>query len=99
MEPGSKAFSGPVLPLGKHTINADEEDAMKKNRGPLDRSVRVIAAIVIAILIVSKTLTGTLALVLGILVGIFLVTAAVGFCPLYVLFKFSTKKKNGKAIA
>ena len=68
---------------------------MKKNMGRADRSIRVIAAIVIAVLIVAKTLTGTLALVLGILGGIFLVTSVVGFCPLYVPFKFSTKKKSG----
>ncbi len=70
---------------------------MKKNMGTLDRSVRVIAAIVIAVLIIAKTLTGTLALILGILGGIFLVTSLVGFCPLYVPFKFSTKKKSGNA--
>ena len=70
---------------------------MKKNMGTLDRSVRVIVAIVIAVLIVTKTLTGTLALVLGILGVIFLLTSTVGFCPLYVPFKFSTKKKSGNA--
>jgi len=62
--------------------------------GPADRSIRVIAAIVIAVLIVAKTLTGTLALVLGILGGIFLVTAVIGFCPLYVPLKLSTFKKK-----
>jgi len=67
---------------------------MKKNMGPADRSIRVIAAIVIAVLIVAKTLTGTLALVLGILGGIFLVTAVIGFCPLYVPLKLSTFKKK-----
>jgi len=70
---------------------------MKKNMGTLDRTVRVIAAIAIVVLIIAKTLTGTLALVLGILGGIFLVTSAVGFCPLYVPFKFSTKKKSGNS--
>jgi hypothetical protein len=95
MEPGSEAFSGPVLALGKHNVNVNKENAMKKNMGTMDRSVRVIAAIVIAILIVTKTLAGTLAFVLGILGGIFLITGAVGFCSLYVPFKFSTKKKNG----
>jgi hypothetical protein len=68
---------------------------MKKNMGTLDRSVRVIAAIVIAILIVTKTLTGTLAWVLGIIGFLLLATSAAGFCSLYVPFKFSTRKKNG----
>ena len=67
---------------------------MKKNMGLADRSIRVIAAIVIVVLIVAKTLTGTLALVLGILGGIFVVTAVIGFCPLYVPLKLSTFKKK-----
>ncbi|MDD8026109.1 MAG: DUF2892 domain-containing protein [Acidobacteriota bacterium] len=67
---------------------------MKKNMGNWDRTIRVIAAIVIAVLIVTKTLTGTLASVLGILGGIFLVTSALGFCPLYVPLKLSTLKKK-----
>jgi len=67
---------------------------MKKNMGVFDRSVRVIAAIIIAVLIVTKLLTGILALILGILGWIFLVTSLVGFCPLYVLVKLSTLKKK-----
>jgi uncharacterized membrane-anchored protein len=78
-------------------INGPEENAMKKNMGTLDRSVRVIAAIGIAILIVTKTLTGTLAWVMGIIGVLLLATSAVGFCSLYVPFKFSTQKKNGSA--
>jgi len=67
---------------------------MKKNMGVFDRSVRVIAAIIIAVLIVVKTLTGTLALILGILAAVFVLTAAIGFCPLYVPLKLSTLKKK-----
>jgi hypothetical protein len=70
---------------------------MKKNMGTLDRSVRVIAAIGIAVLIVTKILTGTLAWVLGIIGVLLLATSAAGFCSLYVPFKFSTKKKSGDA--
>jgi len=69
---------------------------MKKNMGTWDRGLRTIAALVIAVLILTKTLAGTLGIVLGVVAVIFLLTSAIGFCPLYVPFKFSTcKGKKG----
>ena len=65
---------------------------MKQNMGTLDRALRVVAAIVIAVLYLTNTITGTLALILAIIAVAFLVTSLVGFCPLYVPFKLSTKK-------
>jgi hypothetical protein len=67
---------------------------MTKNMGSVDRALRVIIALGIAILIITKTLTGTLAIILGILAIVFLLTSLVGFCGLYVPFKLSTKKKT-----
>jgi hypothetical protein len=67
---------------------------MKKNMGMIDRSVRVILALLFAVLIVAKILTGTLAIVLGILAVVFLLTSAIGLCPLYCPFKLSTLKKK-----
>ena len=66
---------------------------MKMNMGTLDRTIRVILAAIIAILLLAKSIHGTLALVLGIIGPVFLITAALGFCPLYVPFKISTRKK------
>jgi len=37
---------------------------------------------------------GTLALILGILAAVFVLTAAIGFCPLYVPIKLSPLKKK-----
>ena len=65
---------------------------MKNNMSSTDRYLRAIVAVVIAALIYFNFLTGTAATVLGIVAGILLLTALVGFCPLYTLFKFSTKK-------
>ncbi len=65
---------------------------MKQNMSNTDRYVRAIVAVVVAALIYFNVLTGTAAVVLGIVAGVFLLTALVGFCPLYTLFKFSTKK-------
>lgn len=67
---------------------------MTKNMGSIDRIIRLSAAIIIALLIGTQVLTGTAAIILGILAVVFVVTSAVSFCPLYVPFKFSTKKKN-----
>ncbi|MGB7296505.1 MAG: DUF2892 domain-containing protein [Candidatus Aminicenantales bacterium] len=66
---------------------------MIKNMGSADRIIRVLVAIVIAILFFTKQITGTLGIILGVLAIIFLLTSLVGFCPLYVPFKLSTKKK------
>jgi len=66
---------------------------MKKNMGSVDRIIRFVVAAVIAVLIIIGQLKGTVAVVLGILAGIFVVTSVISFCPLYVPFKFSTRKK------
>jgi K+-transporting ATPase A subunit len=67
---------------------------MVKNMGKIDRVVRIVLAIAVAVLFFSGQLTGTAALVLGILAAVFLATAVVGTCPLYLPFKISTKKKG-----
>jgi hypothetical protein len=68
------------------------EVMMKQNMSTTDRYVRAIVAVVIAALVYFNVLTGTLAVVLGIVAAILFLTALVGFCPLYALFKLSTKK-------
>jgi hypothetical protein len=67
---------------------------MKKNMGAADRIIRVIVAIVIAVLYFTKQITGLAAVILGIFAIIFLLTSLVGFCPLYVPLKISTAKKE-----
>jgi small-conductance mechanosensitive channel len=62
--------------------------------GTIDRLTRTILAVVVAVLYFTKQITGVAAIVLGILAIIFLLTSAVGFCPLYVPFKISTRKKE-----
>jgi hypothetical protein len=63
------------------------------NMSAWDRLFRLIIALGIAVLFLTKILTGTWAIVLGILAVIFFVTAVIGLCPLYAPFKFSTRKK------
>jgi hypothetical protein len=66
---------------------------MKRNMGTLDRIIRAVVAIVIGILYFTGVISGVLAIVLGIIAIIFLITSIIGFCPLYLPFRFSTKKK------
>lgn len=63
---------------------------MKKNMGNLDRILRVVIAVVAAVLFFTNTLTGTLGTVALVVAVIFLLTSAVGFCPLYRLVGLST---------
>ncbi|MCJ7582313.1 MAG: DUF2892 domain-containing protein [Candidatus Aminicenantes bacterium] len=67
---------------------------MKKNMGQGDRIIRLGLAVIVAVLFFTKQISGTAAIVLGILAVIFLLTSFLGFCPLYMPFKISTKKKK-----
>lgn len=67
---------------------------MKKNMGSADRISRIIFAIIIGVLYFTKAIEGTAALVLGAFAIIFFLTSVISFCPLYVLFGFSTCKKK-----
>lgn len=63
---------------------------MKKNMGNLDRIIRAVVALVAAALYFTNVLTGTIGLVALVVAVIFLLTSAVGFCPLYRLVGLST---------
>ena len=66
---------------------------MKLNESNTDRLVRVVVGIVLLFLGIGGTLNGTVAIVAAVLGVILLLTGAMGFCPLYALFKLSTLKK------
>ena len=63
---------------------------MKKNMGSIDKTIRIIFAVLIAILFYLKVITGTFGIVLLIFAGIFVLTSFLSFCPLYTFFGFST---------
>jgi hypothetical protein len=69
---------------------------MKKNMGSTDKIIRLLFAIVVAVLFYTKTVEGTLALVLGILATVMVATSLVSFCPLYLPFGLSTRKRKNK---
>lgn len=67
---------------------------MKRNMGTVDKVIRILVAVVVVILYFTHVISGVLALVLLILSAIFVVTSLLSFCPLYLPFGLSTKKKE-----
>jgi hypothetical protein len=67
---------------------------MKKNMGTTDKVIRVLVAVIILVLYFTHVVSGTLAVILLILAGVFVVTSLLGFCPLYLPFSLSTRKKE-----
>ncbi len=65
---------------------------MKKNMGKTDKGIRVIIAVIIALLYYFNVIEGTIAYVLMALAMVFLITSFINFCPLYVPFGISTCK-------
>jgi len=63
---------------------------MKKNMGNSDRLIRILLAVVVAVLYFTHTITGTLSIVLMVIAGIFVLTSLISFCPLYTLMGIST---------
>ena len=58
--------------------------------GSADRIIRVLIAVVVAVLYFTDVITGTLATVLLALAAVFLLTSLVSFCPLYAPFGIKT---------
>jgi K+-transporting ATPase A subunit len=67
---------------------------MTKNMGTIDRIIRVLFAITVGVLYLTGVISGLLAIILGILSLIFVVSSLIGFCPIYVPLKISTKKPS-----
>ena len=65
---------------------------MKLNESNLDRMIRAAVGVVLLYLGFA-VLGGPMAIVAEVVGVVLLATAAIGFCPLYALFKLSTLKK------
>jgi hypothetical protein len=66
---------------------------MKSNMGTIDKAVRILIAVAIIALYFTNILSGTVAIILLIFAGIFILTSFMSFCPLYLPFGISTRKK------
>jgi hypothetical protein len=69
---------------------------MNKNMGNLDKTLRILLAVVFAVLYFTNTVTGTIGLLLVVLAGVFVVTSLVSFCPLYTIFGINTCSVKSK---
>ena len=68
---------------------------MKMNIGSFDKTLRIVLALVLLVVALSGiiTVTKVLQIVLVVLAAIFLITALVGVCPLYLPFGIKTNRK------
>ncbi len=69
---------------------------MKKNMGTADKIIRILLAIVISVLYFMGVINGTIAIIGLILSAVFILTSFMSFCPLYLPFGISTRKKDEK---
>ncbi|MDH4297078.1 MAG: DUF2892 domain-containing protein [Cyclobacteriaceae bacterium] len=67
---------------------------MKKNMNTIDRVVRAIIAVAIAVLYFNGIIGGTVGLIFMAVAVILLATSLVSTCPLYLLFGLSTLRKK-----
>ena len=67
---------------------------MKQNMGNIDRGIRILFAVVIAIAYFMNIISGTIAIILLSFASIFIVTSLISFCPLYIPIGISTRKKE-----
>lgn len=65
---------------------------MKPNMGTTDRIIRILAAVVIAILYLTNVISGTTGIVLLVVAAVFALTSLVSFCPLYPVIGMRTNK-------
>ncbi len=68
---------------------------MKKNMGNADRIVRLVIAAIVGILWITGVVQGVLAIGLTAVAGIFVVSSAISFCPLYSIFGIRTCPLEG----
>ena len=69
---------------------------MSKNESNLDRMIRVAVAVIAIVAGVAVGSSSLLGIVLFVVAAVMLVTAAVGFCPLYRLLGIRTDHGTSK---
>ena len=65
---------------------------MKTNIGNTDKLIRLLLALLVALLYFFGLISGTLAIILGILAVVLVVTSMVRFCGLYTILGINTCK-------
>ncbi|WP_375580767.1 DUF2892 domain-containing protein [Marivirga tractuosa] len=69
---------------------------MEANMGSADKIIRILLAITVGVFYYFGIISGTLAIILGVLALVFVITSFISFCPLYLPFGISTRRKSTK---
>jgi len=75
-------------------VFTNKEQAMKKNMGSADSIIRLILAATFARLYFTHIVTGTPGVMLAVLAAVFVLTAFIRICPLYLPFGLCTYKNK-----
>ena len=72
---------------------------MKKNIGNTDKLIRLMLALLVAVLYYTGVISGTVAIILGVIAVVLVVTSMVSFCGLYTILGINTcKTKTVKGV-
>ncbi|CAN1513697.1 Protein of unknown function DUF2892 [Spirosomataceae bacterium] len=63
---------------------------MKANMGSIDRIIRVLLAVIVAVLYFMGVVSGTLGIALMVAAAVFALTSLISFCPLYPILGINT---------
>lgn len=89
----STAANKPLLLVYQESLRIK---GMKTNMGKLDKILRFLLALAVALLVYYDVLQGPLSYVLMTVAVIFFLTSLTGFCPLYGLLGISSGKSKKK---
>jgi hypothetical protein len=67
---------------------------MKNNMGLTDKVIRLLIAALVIVLFYTNVISGTVGIILLAFAGIFILTSLLSFCPLYLPFGISTRRKK-----
>jgi len=68
---------------------------MKKNVGTIDKTVRILIAVVMVVLYFTHVISGVLAIILLALSAVLVLTSLLSFCPIWRALGLTTNKKSG----
>ncbi len=69
---------------------------MERNLGILDKTIRIMLAVLVAALYYSEMIPQSMALIVFLPAAILLLTGFAGFCPFYTAFGMSSCKRRRK---